>query len=80
MIIYRVVTSQDKVYEGEAKDIVAEMASRDHHTADPWKYMQKVKERHAELCCQEIRCPNTYTDFLQALKDNGYIKKFEAVE
>lgn len=66
-----------KIYEGTAKEIVAEMASRDHVTSNPWKYIQEVKDRLEQQHGQEVRFPNTYTDFLEALERFGYITKIE---
>ena len=39
------VTVWHNGYEGTACEIVAQMAQRDHETADPWKYMRAVDRR-----------------------------------
>jgi len=80
MDTYRLTTNDGKVFEGEPKEIIGQLAEMDHETCNPAEYVKAVKRRHLEATGEEIRTPANYKDFLQALADRfGLVKTFEQI-
>jgi len=73
------VTVWHNGYGGTACEIVAQLAQRDHETADPWKYMRAVDRRMSKLTGRvagriwQANNEQDCRDFLKKLEDFGLL-------